>query len=71
MGAPSVTAAVARLAEHSSKSSHAKFCTELEEARKAGKGRLYRNILSDSSTGWRARFGNIAARTDYQRRRGR
>lgn len=66
-----VTTNMARVAAMSPKLNHVKFAAELEAERKIGRGRLFRGMHSDRSIGWRERFGQIAARTDYERRRGR
>jgi hypothetical protein len=67
----SVTLSRALLAEHSQKPDHQKFNREWQEERKVGRSRLYRNIWADWRNDPGSRFGAIATRAAYERRRGR
>lgn len=62
---------LARLAALSAKKQHVRFTAELEEARKKGHSRQYRNLGADHKTDTAQRFYAIANRTSYERRRGR
>ena len=66
-----ITAAMARAALFSPMAAHQRFCAELDEARKVGKGRDYRGHSADHESDTSARFAGIYNRGCYQARRGR